>query len=134
MTAIEYFNSVRGERAAWKSAFSRCMWCGGSDILDVHEIERRSAAPRSWGTTCNYVVACGSLSSNNCHEKVFGTLSHAVQLAVKLLRNPTAYDLQSWLKISDPDLRAPLRVTQKEVDKEAKKLQIFFEQQSGMRF
>jgi len=43
-------------------------------------------------------------------------MPHHRQLAYKLLADPKNYDLDSWLKIRDPDLRAPIRVTQQEVD------------------
>lgn len=43
-------------------------------------------------------------------------MPHAQQLAFKMLRDPEHYDLEEWLRIRDPELRAPERVTQQEVD------------------
>jgi hypothetical protein len=51
-----------------------------------------------------------------CHSGVFDTLDHVVQLAVKRDRDFSSYDLQAWLRIRDPELRAPNRITQEEVD------------------
>jgi hypothetical protein len=43
-------------------------------------------------------------------------MPHAKQLAYKQLSDHRHYDLSLWLKIRDPDLRAPKRVTQEDVD------------------
>lgn len=35
---------------------------------------------------------------------------------MKKLKDPLNYNLQEWLRIADPSLRAPLRVTEMEVN------------------
>jgi len=44
------------------------------------------------------------------------TMSHQLQLAYKQKFDSDHYDLKKWLRIRDPELRAPDRVTQEEVD------------------
>lgn len=134
MNATEYYDSIKEDRAVWRAQFSRCMYCGDSDILEVHEIARRSAATRSWGDPSNYLLLCGAMSRNNCHEKRFATMPAARQLAVKLIRDPWSYSLVDWLRIQDPELKAPDRVTQEEVDREAVIVREIFNEMSGMKF
>ena len=43
-------------------------------------------------------------------------MPHANQLAFKMLADPADYDLDAWLRLRDPECRAPNRVTQREVD------------------
>lgn len=98
----------------------RCMACGESPRwppLAVHEIERRSHAPRSWAHRCNYLLVCTA-----CHEGPFATMPHAQQLAYKLIADPEGFDLQAWLRLGDPELRAPNRVTMDEVNEWAARL------------
>jgi len=45
-------------------------------------------------------------------------MPHARQLAHKLLWDAEAFDLEAWLRIRDPELRAPRRVTLAEVVRE----------------
>ena len=42
-------------------------------------------------------------------------MPHAKQLAYKYIHDILHYDLEAWLRIKDPDLRAPNRVTEDEV-------------------
>ena len=91
------------------------MFCGVREPdawpgLEVHEIERKSHAPKSWGNTANYLLLC-----QRCHAGVFATMPHAKQLAVKLIKDFEHFDLYEWLRIRDPELRAPERVTMDEV-------------------
>ena len=114
--AKKYAATGEPERLAWRlSQHQFCMLCGKKADwlpLSVHEIERRGHAPTRWANPCNYLLLCC-----RCHEGPFATMSHARQLAIKLVRDPDHYDLEAWLRIKDPTLRAPNRVTQKEVDK-----------------
>lgn len=86
------------------------MRCGTKHGLQVHEIERKSHASRRWGVSCNYLLVCGE-----CHEGVFATMPHARQLAIKWLKDRTHFNLEQWLRIRDPDLKAPDRVTMGDV-------------------
>ena len=43
-------------------------------------------------------------------------MSHAEQLAVKWVNDPDNFDLDAWLRLRDPDLRAPTRVTMEDVE------------------
>lgn len=113
-----YARKVEPDRRAWRDAVPyRCMLCGASprlvshiQPLEVHEIERRSAAPRRWGHRSNYLIACRC-----CHVDVLATMEHAQQLAIKLVCDPTHFDLAAWLRIGDPELKAPERVTMADV-------------------
>jgi hypothetical protein len=78
--------------------------------LAVHEIERRSQAPTRWAAGCNYLLLC-----EPCHAGPFATMPHARQLAVKLVADPKHFDLQAWLRLKDPGLKAPNRVTASEI-------------------
>lgn len=105
------------ERKAWtewaKSVMSnRCMGCALRPLwLETHEIERRSQAPGRWAHACNYLLLC-----QNCHMGLFDCMGHAKQLSHKLYWDRLHYDLVAWLKLRDPELEAPLRVTQQEVE------------------
>jgi len=59
----------------------------------------------------NYFRAC-----KLCHMEDLANMDHAKQLAYKFLYDKLHYNLEQWLKIRDPELRAPKRVTQEEVD------------------
>jgi hypothetical protein len=114
--AEQYHLRAQTDRRAWKHEQpSRCMFCSASPQwpeLQVHEIERRSQAPRTWAQRCNYLLLC-----QPCHAGQFATMPHAKQLALKFVRDRSHYDLQEWLRIKDPIGRAPDRVTQEEVDR-----------------
>jgi hypothetical protein len=78
--------------------------------LQVHEIERKSQAPKRWGSRSNYLLLC-----QNCHAGPFANMDHPAQLSVKLLRDPDHFNLPEWLMLRDPELRAPLRVRMRDV-------------------
>ena len=64
--------------------------------LDCHEMVRKSAAPTSWGKTCNYLLLCRA-----CHESIHRHNTHlARQLAIKLMEDPRYFNLQQINKIS----------------------------------
>lgn len=88
-----------------------CMVCGQPPDwrgLQTHHIERNR---RRGDIPCNLLRVCGT-----CHEGPLAAMPHAKQLAIKQTADPDHYDLRAWLQINDPDLRAPRRVTQEEVD------------------
>lgn len=113
--AKSYAASWADDRLDWRlTRFPACMRCGGGAAyfpLSVHEIERRGHAPRRWANRANYLLVCVF-----CHEGAFAAMPHAEQLAWKFHSDPECYDLDVWLRIKDPTLRAPNRVTQAEVD------------------
>ena len=111
--ATEYAAEVREDRLAWAAEQeSLCMWCGADSWrgLEIHEIERKSHAAGRWGQRCNYLLLCGA-----CHAGPVASAPHAQQLACKLLCDPEHFDLGAWLRIADVELRAPERVTLRDV-------------------
>jgi len=92
----------------------QCQCCGSAftySSLEVHEIDRRSQAPGSWGVEVNLLLVC-----RHCHAAVIPGMSHAEQLCLKRHYDPEHFDLQAWLKIRDPELKAPNRVTIQDID------------------
>lgn len=114
MRAEEYLDLVMDDRENWRLEHPQlCMSCGGSSSwppLAVHEIERRSHAIKCWGHRCNYLLICQA-----CHAGPFACMPHARQLAFKLIADPAHFDLDAWLRLKDPELHAPERVTMREV-------------------
>lgn len=87
------------------------MCCLERRAESVHEIERRSHAPWRWADVCNYLFVC-----EECHQGELATMPHARQLAIKQMEDEENYNLKDWLRVRDPDLKAPERVTQEEVN------------------
>ena len=88
-----------------------CMGCGRRPAwYEVHEMERRSQAPKTWAHPCNYLLLCRA-----CHAGPFATMEHAEQLAHKLYWDKEHFDLEAWLRLKDKELVAPRRVTLAEV-------------------
>jgi hypothetical protein len=108
----KYYAIVKDDRNQWRTEQEQqCMFCCASGLsLEIHEIERRSHAKNRWGMRCNYLLLCGS-----CHHRHFDTMAHSRQLAVKLVMDPEHFDLETWLKIRDPSLNAPTRVTLRDI-------------------
>lgn len=105
------------ERRAWaESARKRlgvCMGCGRRPRgWEVHEMERRSHST-AWAHPCNYLLLC-----RDCHAGAFASMPHARQLAHKLYWDAESFDLAAWLRLRDPELKAPRRVTLAEVVRE----------------
>ncbi len=103
------------ERKAWAESKIKCWICGVSTYagfpLETHEMERKSHAPNhSWAAKENYFCAC-----KRCHMDDLAAMPHAKQLAYKYIRDVENYDLEAWLRVKDPSLRAPNRVTEDEV-------------------
>ncbi len=118
--AREYYQRHRQDRLEWRWLFlPQCMICGWHEDdrmtslrwLEVHEIERRSAAPTRWADRCNYLLLC-----NLCHMDRVPLMDHAEQLSIKWRRDPEHFDLDAWLRLRDPELRAPVRVTMEEIE------------------
>jgi len=116
-----YYESIRQEREDWRaSKVETCMVCGWGSCgrsgwgqfkwLETHEIERRSRAAGRWANPCNYLLVC-----NVCHAGPLAAMPHKRQLAYKLAADAEDFDLVGWLRIRDPDLRAPKRVTMEEI-------------------
>ena len=114
MNAKEYYKSIKQDRAEWSALFRQCMWCGGGGgflPLETHEIQRKSGCQNRWASRTNYLRLCSV-----CHAGPFATMPHAKQLKLKQEVDFEHYNLREWLMIYDPELRAPERVTQEEVD------------------
>jgi hypothetical protein len=110
---MKYSQQVRADREAWRANTPDvCMYCGVSGIygLEVHEIDRKSHARNRWGVRCNYLKLC-----RTCHANAFASMPHDRQLAVKLICDVDNFDLEEWLRIRDPELRAPDRVTMTDI-------------------
>ena len=116
--ARAYYIENRVARIEWRlSVAEECMLCEWSEQrcgfrwLETHEIERRSHAAGRWAHPCNYLLLC-----NFCHAETIPAMSHAEQLAVKWVNDPDNFDLDTWLRLRDPELRAPTRVTMEDVE------------------
>lgn len=112
--AAKYYESVKEERVAWaRRKKQACMACGATNVwpaLQIHEIERRAHCPDTWCHPSNLLYLC-----EPCHAGDFASMPHARQLAVKWLADPDGFHLMHWLRLKDPLLRAPHRVTMAEV-------------------
>ena len=115
--ADDYYASIRDDREEWRDSIDQaCMWCGQDAPLngfEVHEIERRSHAAGNWGHRSNYLLTCHPCHMGPLDNAVVAP--HAKQLACKLLCDPEHFDLEDWLRIRDPALRAPDRVTLRDI-------------------
>jgi len=103
------------DRGNWSLDFTCCWVCGnegkGIMALQIHEMERRSQAPsHHWADPCNYFKTC-----DTCHMDLLAAMPHARQLAYKYIHDPDNFNLERWLRLRDPELRAPNRVTEQEV-------------------
>jgi hypothetical protein len=116
--AMNYKNEVKVERNEWKASMpEKCMWCETKlpyIKLEIHEIERRSQAPKRWGSVANYLLLC-----RECHQGEFDAMPHMRQLAVKLLVDPNNFCLEEWINIKP---RVPSYVTMADVIQELRGL------------
>ena len=108
-------DNLMEERREWASLWSKCWVCGATHHagfpLETHEMERKSQAPHhAWAAKENYFCAC-----KKCHMDDLAAMPHAKQLAYKYIHDILHYDLNAWLKVKDPELRAPNRVMEDEV-------------------
>ena len=108
-----YYINNRVARIEWRlSVPEKCMVCEwvmnqcGFRWLETHEIERRSHAASRWADPCNYLLVC-----NQCHSERITLMSHAEQLAIKWTQDNKNFNLEDWLRLRGPELRAPNRVT-----------------------
>jgi hypothetical protein len=90
---------------------NKCMCCQKPLIPQLvphcHEIETKAVATgNAWNHPCNFLKLCGE-----CHQGRIPYWGRAKQLALKLARDFDRFDLCAWLRIKDPDLNAPDRVT-----------------------
>lgn len=92
MNSAEYYEINRTDREQWRATQTQaCMWCGQEGFpngLETHEIVPRSRASRGWAHAANYLLLCGP-----CHTQHFASMPLAQQLAVKLFRDQTHFDL-----------------------------------------
>lgn len=115
LTAQQYAARYRHDRNGWRDLMpQRCMWCGKSEReatcgLTIHEMERKSHAPRRWAKRINYLLLCWE----PCHRVIFDSMPHAAQLAIKKLHDPRHYKLKAWHAIGGRPLTY---VTQAEVN------------------
>jgi len=95
------------------------MWCGkqfvygaiGTDRPEVHHICRKSHAPKARrDDPCNLFLCCSS-----CHARVLDSCDVSFVLAKKMLCDPEHFNLEAWLRVKDPRLVAPNRVTLREI-------------------
>jgi len=104
------------ERKKWTENKNHCWVCGRTSYngfpLETHEMERKSHGVQgAWAIIQNYFRAC-----KKCHMDNLSTMPHHEQLAFKSLYDAENYNREQWLRIRDPNLRAPNRVTQSEID------------------
>ena len=121
MTLEEYFPGSQARRHAWVSRIKTVCWVCGHDwgkwtidqrTYQTHHIQRRSSCYPNWhDVECNLLACCAL-----CHETRLASMPHAEQLAMKLLNDPLAYNLEMWLHCRDgPVLRSAERVTGEDV-------------------
>jgi 5-methylcytosine-specific restriction endonuclease McrA len=80
------------ERGAWSKRYAKCWCCGGRNILDTHEIVRRSETA-DWHQPANWTRLCRS-----CHEEAHGGfLTKGVLMTLKLIHDPGEYDA-AWIR------------------------------------
>jgi hypothetical protein len=130
MNARQYYASIKKDRDAWaKSKHQRCMLCGiFIKSLDIHEILRKSQAPKTWAFPANYLLL--DRFCHNSPEIASTTRENLItQLAVKLIRDPENYDLQTW--ITTRHSKATSYISEKEVRSRAS---LLMEQKFQTRF
>ena len=104
------------ERKKWAENQTNCWICKRDSYcgfpLETHEIERKSHGVQGkWASLANYFRTC-----KKCHMDDLAAMPHAQQLAFKHIYDPVHFNREQWLRIRDPSLRAPNRVTQEEIE------------------
>jgi hypothetical protein len=100
MNAREYYQSIRADREAWRNETKAiCFNCRRTEWqcgqLHIHECEKRSQAPRSWGHRANYVKYCPT-----CHGRAHDeNWPHGSVLAMKQIHDRLHYNLHIWLSL-----------------------------------
>ena len=83
---------------------------------EIHEIAKRSHAPKRWAHPCNYL-----LLSSRMHNQIHSNNTPVVvQLAMKAICDPSHFDLEAWLALQ-PSLN-PDRITLHDVNEAANEL------------
>jgi hypothetical protein len=108
-------NILMAARREWANERKFCWVCGASHHagfpLETHEMERKSQAPyHAWANLNNYFCAC-----KKCHMDDLAAMPHARQLAYKIIYDTHNFEIEGWLKLKDPELKAPRRVELKEI-------------------
>lgn len=91
-----------------------CWWCGKKfdsfrHAPQVHHIERRRWCGGRENDRCNLFLV-----GKQCHDTDLAASDyrlHAATLARKLVYDPDHFNLEDWLRLRDPELTAPERVT-----------------------
>lgn len=93
-------------KLAWRQSQRKCWLCNKTWACDLHHVERRSHGSTA-DQPCNWFAAC-----RECHDgPLAAKVKHPEQLCLKMLADPMHFSLERWLRIADPELRAPCRVT-----------------------
>lgn len=114
----ERMDAVRGIREAYLEVYGhRCVLCGAGGVA-VHEIS--DGPNRSKSLSEPYTWLCLCWTCNSVKMKDAKQWPEAKQLALQYLTSPSTYDLKAYNKLVNE--RAPLRITQSEVDAFIKEL------------
>ena len=98
--AAAYYRSIKEDRDLWRiEKPQKCMCCGNTSRLEIHEIERRSHASNNWWHRSTALLLC-----QTCHAGPFAAMPHARQLAYKRLRDFMCFDLSAWLSLANRPL------------------------------
>lgn len=95
-----------------------CWWCGQAyrysfNRREIHHIAFRSHVNRpEVHHPCNLL-----LTHVQCHRQYLQKVDKAIVLSRKLLYDADHFDLKFWLQLEDKELRAPGRITLREIVK-----------------
>ena len=108
-------NKLMAARKDWAEERKFCWVCGAKHHagfpLETHEMERKSQAPHHrWANLYNYFRTC-----KKCHMDDLAAMPHAKQLAYKIIYDTHNFEIENWLKLKDPELRAPDRVNVRDI-------------------
>jgi len=101
LNAKQYYEQNKAIRDTWAAKQKRrCMKCHSPDQwpgLQIHEMEQKSAAPRSWLDPCNFLLLCQrdheGFHNGNTRD------SHVEQLRVKIREDAEHFSLGKWLTL-----------------------------------
>lgn len=92
------------DRTAWGDEFPACWLCGREEWqlvkperLEIHEICRCAHSNDAWDR-CNYFRACTECHAGPLDSKA--QMPHALQLAIKFMRDRENFDLAKWLEVA----------------------------------
>lgn len=94
------------------------MICGTASLvtMDVHEMVRRSHAPKSWCRLANFLLVC-----RRCHDTLLPNMPLEKQLAYKLLCDPDCFSIAEVSRIRNnetPRLKSVVKWLVHIIDKE----------------